>query len=136
MRLQVQSLASLRGLRIRHCRELWHTEQTRLRSDVAVGGVEAGSYSSDSTPNMGTSICHECGPKKKKKSSYIFVFIFKINLFSLNYSWVTILCWFQMYSSDSVFYRLYSTLLLQNYSCISLCCTKYPSCLFFLSFAL
>ena len=26
------------------------------------------SYSSDSTPSLGTSICCRCGPKKKKKS--------------------------------------------------------------------
>jgi len=28
--------------------------------------VKAGSYSSDSTPSLGTSICHRCGPKKTK----------------------------------------------------------------------
>ena len=32
--------------------------------------VEAGSYSSDLTPSLGTSICHVCAPKKKKK--YLF----------------------------------------------------------------
>ena len=36
MRLQVRSLASLSGLRIRHCRELWYRSQTQLRSRVAV----------------------------------------------------------------------------------------------------
>ena len=29
--------------------------------------AQAGSYSSNSTPNMGTSICHMCGLKKEKK---------------------------------------------------------------------
>ena len=29
--------------------------------------TEAGSYSSNSTPNLGTSICHKCGHKRKKK---------------------------------------------------------------------
>ena len=27
----------------------------------------AGGYSSDSIPNLGTSMCHGCGPKKTKK---------------------------------------------------------------------
>ena len=36
MRLQVQSLASLSGLRIQCCRELWCRLQTQLRSDIAV----------------------------------------------------------------------------------------------------
>ena len=36
MRLQVQSLALLSGLRIWHCRELWCRLQARLRSGVAV----------------------------------------------------------------------------------------------------
>ena len=38
-RLRVQSLASINGLRMRHCRELWCRSQTRLRSRVAVGLV-------------------------------------------------------------------------------------------------
>ena len=46
MRLWVQSPASLSGLRIQHCRELWCTSQTRLRSDIAVAVVQAGSCSS------------------------------------------------------------------------------------------
>ena len=38
-RLQVQSLASLSGLRIRHCGELWCRLQTQLRSGIAVAVV-------------------------------------------------------------------------------------------------
>ena len=41
-----------------------------LGSRVAVALVKAGSYSSDSTPSLGTSICLWCcskKPKKKKK---------------------------------------------------------------------
>ena len=34
---------------------------------VAVAVAEAGSCSSDSIPNLGTSICRKCGPKKKSK---------------------------------------------------------------------
>ena len=55
MKLRVQSLASLRGLRSQRCRELWCRSQMRLRSGVAVAVAEAGSCSSDSTPSLGTS---------------------------------------------------------------------------------
>ena len=37
----------------------------QLRSRVAVAVAVAGSYSSDSTPSLGTSICHGCSPKKQ-----------------------------------------------------------------------
>ena len=57
---QVQSLASLSGLRIRSCREVGIGHRQGL--DLAV----AGSYSSDSTPSLGTSVCCRCGPKKQK----------------------------------------------------------------------
>ena len=67
MRLQVQSLASLSGVRIRRCCELWCRSQTWLRSGVAVAVAQAGHYSSDSTPSLGTSICHRWDPKKKKR---------------------------------------------------------------------
>ena len=56
MRIRVQSLASLSGLRIQCCLELWYRLQTRLRSHLAVSVVQAGSYGSDSTPSLGTSI--------------------------------------------------------------------------------
>ena len=36
MKMQIQSLALLSGLRIWHCRQLWCRLQTRLRSHVAV----------------------------------------------------------------------------------------------------
>ena len=51
----------------RRCRELWCRLQTGLRSGVAVAVVKAGTYSSDSTPSLGTSICRGCGPRKDKK---------------------------------------------------------------------
>ena len=54
MRLQVWSLALLSGLTIRHCRELRCRSQTRLGSRVAVVLEQAGGYSSDSTPSLGT----------------------------------------------------------------------------------
>ena len=65
MRLWVGSLASLSGLRIQCCRELWHGSQMRLGSGVAVALVQASS--SDQVPSLGTSTCHGCGPKKKDK---------------------------------------------------------------------
>ena len=64
MRLQVLSLASLSGLKIRCCHELWCRSQTWLGSDVAVAVVYACSHSSNWTPSLGTSICCECSPKK------------------------------------------------------------------------
>ena len=66
MRRWVRSLASLNGLRIQRCRELWCRSQTWLGSCVAVPVVEASSYSSDSTPGLGTYIGHRCSPKKYK----------------------------------------------------------------------
>ena len=68
MRILVGSLAFLSGLRIWHCHELCCRSQTWLISCVSVGVVWAGGYSSDSTPSLGTSIYHGCGPKKTKKT--------------------------------------------------------------------
>ena len=50
MRMQVQSLALLRGLRIRHCHEMWSRSQTRLRSHIAVAVTWASNCSTDSLP--------------------------------------------------------------------------------------
>ena len=53
-------LASLSGLRI------WHCHKLQLRSGIAVAEAVtmAGSCSSDSTPNLGTSICCRCNHNK------------------------------------------------------------------------
>ena len=67
MRMQVWSPAQLSGLRIWCCCELWCRSQMRLGSGIAVAVAQANSYSSDSTPNLGTSICCEWGPKKTKQ---------------------------------------------------------------------
>ena len=67
MRTQVQSLALLSGLRIWGCCELGCRSQAWLRSGIAVAVVQAGSCSFNSTPSLGTSICHRCGPKKMTK---------------------------------------------------------------------
>ena len=37
---------------------------------TAVAVEQAGSYSSDSAPSLGTSIRHGCGPKKTKKKNF------------------------------------------------------------------
>ena len=50
-----------------HGHELWCRSQTRLGSCIAVAVAEAGSCSSDSTPTLGTSMCHRYNPKKQKK---------------------------------------------------------------------
>ena len=63
----VQSLALLSGLGIRRCRKLWCRLQTWLGSRVAVALPQTGGYSSDSTPSLGTSICHGSSPRKGKK---------------------------------------------------------------------
>ena len=65
-RMQVQSLALLRGLRIWHCHS-----HTQLGSGIAVAVVQAGSYNSHLTPSLGASICYGCGPEKKKKKKKI-----------------------------------------------------------------
>jgi len=59
MRMQVQYLALLSGLRIWHCCELWC-----LRSGVPVAVTQASSFSSNVTPNPGTSIYHPAAIKK------------------------------------------------------------------------
>ena len=58
----------LSGVRIRHCPGVWCSSQTWLESGVAVAVVYAGGYSSDSTPSVGTSICHRYGPKKRQET--------------------------------------------------------------------
>ena len=67
MRTQVRFLASLTGLRIWRCHELWCMSQTWLGSRVAVALAYAGGYSSVSTPYAaGVSLKDQ----KKKKSGY------------------------------------------------------------------
>ena len=63
----VRSLASLRGLRIQGCRELWCRSQTWLRSHVAMAVASVSSCSSEQTPSLGTSVRLKCGPKNKRK---------------------------------------------------------------------
>ena len=67
MRTWGQCLASLSGLRIWSCCELWGSLQMWLGSCVAVAVVQADTCSSDATLNLGTSICRRCSPKMQKK---------------------------------------------------------------------
>ena len=66
MRLWVQSLALLIGLRIQRCSEPWCRSQTQLGSSIAVALAQANSNSSEQTPSPGTSMCCGCGPKRQK----------------------------------------------------------------------
>ena len=74
MRTQVGSLALISGLRIQHYCQLWCRLQTWLRPGIAVAVVQASCYSFDSTPSLGTSLCHECLPKKWQKKKKMKVF--------------------------------------------------------------
>ena len=49
------------------CCELWCRLQTQLGRGIAKAVGQAGSYNSDSTPSLTTSICHRDSHKKKKK---------------------------------------------------------------------
>ena len=49
--------------------ELWCRSQTQLRSGISVAVAQASSCISNLTSSLGTYICHQCGPKKKKKKS-------------------------------------------------------------------
>ena len=60
MRLRVRSLDLLSGLRIWHCRKLLRSCVARLWHRPAV-------VAPIGPPSLGTSMCHGCGPKKKKK---------------------------------------------------------------------
>ena len=66
MRTQVQSLLA-QWVKDLGCRELWRRLQMQLRSAVAVAVVQAGSFGSNSTPSLGTSICRGYSPKKTPK---------------------------------------------------------------------
>ena len=68
MKLQIRFLASLSGLRIQQCLELWCRSQMWFGSHVAVALVLAGGYSSHWTPSLGNSICHESSPRNGKKT--------------------------------------------------------------------
>ena len=65
MRIWIQSLALLKGLRIQHWHELQFRSQMQLRSPLAVAVVYSGSYIID--PSLGISICCVLAQKSKIK---------------------------------------------------------------------
>ena len=62
------SLASISGLRILRCSELWHRSQMQLVSGVAIAVARPQLQFQFS---LGTSICHRFSPKKEKKMSWL-----------------------------------------------------------------
>ena len=68
IRMLVRFLASLSGLRILRCCELWYRLQMWLGSGVGVAVAQAGSGSSNSTPCWEISTCCRCGQKKQKQN--------------------------------------------------------------------
>ena len=66
------TLASLSGLKIWHCHELWCRSQMWFESGIAVAVVQASSCSSNSTFVPGTSICYGAALKRQtnKKITY------------------------------------------------------------------
>ena len=83
--MRVQSLALLIGFRIQHCHELWGRSQMQLVSHIAVAVAMpvAGSCSSNSTPSLGTNICHKCSPKRTKRQAAPAVYVTR--LYPLNH---------------------------------------------------
>ena len=51
-----------------HCCKLQHRSSMQLGSSVAVALMWVGRGSSDSDSRLGTSICHGCSSKKRKKN--------------------------------------------------------------------
>ena len=100
MRLWVQSLASLHGLGIRTCPELWCRSQMWLESRVTVALAWAGGYRSNWIPSLGPSIDSRKGKKSKKKSIILglLLYLTLLKIFLLKYSWLTILCQFLLYN--------------------------------------
>ena len=54
----------------------------RLRCSIAAVAVVSAGTNSDSSPSMGTSICHTCGPKKTKNQKHLI----NLRVFHNNYS--------------------------------------------------
>ena len=63
--MRVRSLALFSGLRIPRCLELWCRLQMWLGSRIVVAAAQASSYSSNSVPSLGTSLCCRCGLKRQ-----------------------------------------------------------------------
>ena len=79
VRIWVRSLASLWVKDLALLRAEGRLQMC-LVSDVAVAVAVAGSYSSDSTSSLGTSICCKFGPKKQKKKKKKVAMIYQTNV--------------------------------------------------------
>ena len=82
MRIQLQSLASLSGSRIWHCRGV----DCRYSSDPMFLWLWC--RAAAIAPILGTSICHECGPKKlkKKKVQSLYIYPCSSHMYNLPHS--------------------------------------------------
>ena len=94
MRMQVWSLTSISGLRIRHCPELWCRSQIWLESCVAV--VYASNYRSNWTLAWEPPYTVECGPKKTKRPKKKVLTILRNLLKSVKHSGCLSIEWLEM----------------------------------------
>ena len=79
MKFRVLSMASLSGLRILHCCELWCSSQMQLRSGVVVAVVQTGGYSANWTPSWEPPYAAGVALKRpKKKKSFMMSKMFGI----------------------------------------------------------
>ena len=69
MRMWVQSLALLSGLRTWCCCKLWHRSWIWLRSHAAMAVALAKAHGSNLTPSLGTSISHRSKTTKKQNKN-------------------------------------------------------------------
>ena len=99
MRIQVQSLALLSGRKSRIAVTCGVGRRCKLRSHVAVAVAQAGNCSSNSTPSLGTSICHRCGPKKAKNKQTKTLLIVK---FQAQLNVQSLVQWITMYQSPRI----------------------------------
>ena len=81
MRLRVRSLASLSGLSIWHCHELWC--RLHMRLDLAWLWRRPAAVVPFSTPSLGTCMCLRCGPKCHGWSSHCGSAIYEPELVSI-----------------------------------------------------
>ena len=60
----------------------WVKDLALPGSCVAVAVAQAGGYSFGPIPSLGTSICHECGPKKTEKDTHTKILKIKTPIYS------------------------------------------------------
>ena len=65
VKMWVQCLVSLVGLRILHWHKLQHRSEVQLRSGVVLAVVL--------TPSPATFMCHRCGRRREKKKRHLYL---------------------------------------------------------------